>query len=280
MRQGKRVFLPAWLVGEFLGTFILVFFGCGGVASAVLTGAQVGVFQVAVVWGIAIALAIHIAGGLSGAHLNPAITVALATWTDFRWKLVPRYVAAQFLGAFAASAALYAAFHGALRSYEAANDITRGAVGSEASAMIFGEFFPNPAGQALTEAARAAVTLETAFFIEAIGAGILALAVMSITDLRNKTRAGILAPAMIGLTVTILISVFGALTMAAFNPARDLAPRIFSAFAGWESVPFATNETGWFWVYVVAPLVGAVLGGGAYRWLLAPHYSAASGEAS
>ena len=92
----KPAFVPAWFVGEFLGTFILVFFGCGSVASAVLTGAQVGVFQVAIVWGLGIATAIYLTGSLSGAHLNPAVTIAFAAWTDFPWRHVPRYVAAQF----------------------------------------------------------------------------------------------------------------------------------------------------------------------------------------
>ncbi|MGB1130164.1 MAG: aquaporin, partial [Haloferula sp.] len=72
--------LPKWFVGEFVGTFILVFFGCGSVAAAVLTNAQMGIFQVAIVWGIAIALAIHLTGSLSGAHLNPAVTLAMAAF--------------------------------------------------------------------------------------------------------------------------------------------------------------------------------------------------------
>ncbi len=107
---------PAWFVGEFFGTFILVFFGCGSVATAVLTGAQVGIFQVTIVWGIGIATAIYLTGSLSGAHLNPAVTVGLATWANFPWRSVPRYFAAQFLGAFAASAVLFVMYRGTLLS--------------------------------------------------------------------------------------------------------------------------------------------------------------------
>src|SRR3954463_12599546 len=113
MNQSKP-FLPAWLVGEVLGTFLLVFFGCGSVATAVLTGAQVGIFQVAIVWGIGIATAIYLTGSVSGAHLNPAVTIALATWTKFPWSRVPHYIFAQFIGAFAASAVLYGVYHGSL----------------------------------------------------------------------------------------------------------------------------------------------------------------------
>ena len=110
--RNRATYLPAWLVGEVIGTFILVFFGCGSVATAVLTGAQVGIFQVAIVWGIAIAAAIHLTGGLSGAHLNPAVTIAFAAWTEFSWSRVPRYLGAQLLGAFLASLALYGVYHG------------------------------------------------------------------------------------------------------------------------------------------------------------------------
>ena len=146
----KRGSLPAWAIGEFFGTFLLVFFGCGSVCAAVLTGAQVGVFQVAIVWGLGIATAIYLTGSLSGAHLNPAVTLALAAWNGFPWRRVPGYLMAQLLGAFAASAVLYFAFAGPLRVFEESHGIVRGQPGSEASAMIFGEFFPNPGGRPFT----------------------------------------------------------------------------------------------------------------------------------
>ncbi len=270
--NGNRPFPPAWFVGEFLGTFMLVFFGCGSIAGAVLTGAQVGIFQVAIVWGIGIAIAIHLTGSLSGAHLNPAVTIAFAVWAEFPWKNVLRYLFAQFFGAFVASAALYFCFHGAFAAYETAHGIVRGEAGSEATAMIFGEYFPNPGGHPLTEAARSTVSAPTAFFAETLGTAILAFAIFGLTDQKNSTRPSVLTPAMIGLTVTILISIFGPLTMAAFNPARDLAPRVFSYLAGWKSLVFTTNCNGWFTVYVLAPILGAMLGGGVHRRWLAPHY--------
>src|SRR3954463_10332161 len=96
--------LPAWFIGEFLGTFLLVFFGCGSVAAAVLLGAQVGIFQVAIVWGLGIATAIYVTGSLSGAHLNPAVTCALMTYRGFPAGRVPGYVLAQLAGAFVAAA--------------------------------------------------------------------------------------------------------------------------------------------------------------------------------
>jgi glycerol uptake facilitator protein len=274
--NGRTSRVPAWFAGESLGTFMLVFFGCGSVATAVLTGAQVGVFQVAIVWGIGIATAIYLTGSLSGAHLNPAVTLGFAVWTDFRWKDVPRYFLAQFTGAFLASIALFVMYHGILKAFESSHHIVRGASGSEATAMIFGEFYPNPGGSPLTEAARATVGISTAFFSEAIGTAILMMVILGSVDYRNTSRPQVLTAATIGLTITILISLMGPLTMAAFNPARDLAPRLFSSLAGWGSVPFKANGNGWWAVYVLAPFIGAVAGGGVYNRLLIPHYVAAS----
>jgi glycerol uptake facilitator protein len=272
--NGRTPKVPAWLVGELLGTFILVFFGCGSVATAILTGAQVGIFQVAVVWGIGIATAIYLTASLSGAHLNPAVTVAFAVWSEFPWSMVLRYICAQFAGAFIASIALFAVYHGVLDFYESSHHIVRGAPGSEATAMIFGEYFPNPGGQPLTLTARAMVSWPTAFLVEMLGTGILMLVILSAVDERNTSRPRVLTAATIGLTVTILISLLGPLTMAALNPARDLAPRLFSSLAGWGRVPFDTNGYGWLTVYVLAPILGAVLGGGIYKIWLAPLYAA------
>jgi glycerol uptake facilitator protein len=270
--KGRTTRLPAWFIGESLGTFLLVFFGCGSVATAVLTGAPVGIFQVAIVWGIGISTAIYLTGSLSGAHLNPAVTVGFAVWTDFRWKYVPRYLLAQFTGAFLANIALFVMFHGILEAFEASHHIVRGEAGSEATAMIFGEFYPNPGGRPLTEDARATVGASTAFLTEALGTAILMLVILGSVDKRNHSRPQALTAVTIGLTVTILISLMGPLTMAAFNPARDLAPRLFSSLAGWGSVPFRANGNGWWLVYVLAPIVGAVAGGGVYDRLLKPHY--------
>jgi len=274
--NGRTSRVPAWFVGESLGTFILVFFGCGSVATAVLTGAQVGIFQVAIVWGIGITTAIYLTGSLSGAHLNPAVTLGFAVWTDFRWRDVPRYFLAQFTGAFLASIALFVMYHGVLEAFESSHHIVRGAPGSEATAMIFGEFFPNPGGSPLTEAARATVGISTAFFTEVLGTAILMMVILGSVDHRNTSRPQMLAAISVGLTITILISLMGPLTMAAFNPARDLAPRLFSALAGWGSVPFKANGNGWWAVYVLAPFTGAVAGGGVYNRLLMQHYVAAS----
>jgi glycerol uptake facilitator protein len=257
--------IPKWAIGEFFGTFLLVFFGCGSVCTAVTTGAQVGVFQVAIVWGLGIATAIYLTGSLSSAHLNPAVTIASAAWSRFPKRLVLPYIVVQMIGAFAAAALLYSIFSGAIASYEAKHGITRGAAGSEASAMVFGEYFPNPGGKPLTDENRVTMSAGAAFGAEVVGTAILVLVIFCATDERNATRPQILTAATIGLTVTIVISLLGPLTMACLNPARDLAPRIFSSLAGWRSVPFRVNGLGWLTVYVIAPIVGGLLGGGIYR---------------
>lgn len=268
-----RGWLPAWVVGEVIGTFILVFFGCGSVCAAVTTGAQVGVFQVAIVWGVGIAVAIHLTASLSGAHLNPAVTVSMAAWRDFPWRRVPGYWAAQLAGAFLAAAVLHLIFGGALSEYELRMGIVRGQPGSEASAMVYGEYFPNPGGRALTLADPRRMSQGRAFGTEAFGTALLVLVICGATDPGNRHRPRILTAAAIGLTVTILISLLGPLTMACFNPARDLGPRIFSSLAGWGSVPYTANGLGWLTVYILAPMVGGLVGGGIYRLFLRPYYS-------
>lgn len=265
-----------WFLGELLGTFLLVLFGCGSVAASVLLGAQVGLWQVAIVWGIGIALAIHLTSSLSGAHLNPAVTLASWAFAGFPARRIPGYFAAQFLGAFLAAAVVYLLFRPAFATFEAANGITRGAPGSEASAMVFGEFFPNPGGEALLPERLATLSLPQAFLVEAIATAVLVLVILGLTDLNNRSRPEGTTPLFIGLTVTLLISLVAPLTMGCFNPARDLAPRLFSSLAGWGSLPFTLNGNGWFVVYLIGPFVGGLAGGALWRFVLRGAYARAA----
>jgi len=258
-------FIPAWIVGEFVGTFLLVFFGCGSVCAAVTTGDAVGVFQVAIVWGIGIAAAIYLTAALSGAHLNPAVTISLATWGIFPWKRVAGYIAVQLGAAFVSAAFLYVIFGGALAEFEAKKGIVRGEAGSEASAMVFGEFYPNPSGNPLADSALKRMPMWRAFVAEFTGSAVLLLIIFGTTDPSNRDGPQILTAAIIGLTVTLLICLMGPLTMACFNPARDLGPRLFSSLAGWKSVPFTTNGLGWLAVYIIAPILGGLTGGAVYQ---------------
>ncbi len=260
---------------------MLILFGCGAVHAAVLTGAQSGVWQVAVVWGLAIMLAIFVTGGVSGAHLNPAMTVAFALYGKFSWSRVPVYIVAQLAGAILAAGVLFFLYGPQLDAKEKEKQVVRGMPGSEITAMCYGEYFPNPgslAGGTQTystaehDKLRTFVTLPIALVAETLGTLILALVVFAVTDNKNPSapQAG-LAPVFIGLTVSALISVIAPLTQAGFNPARDFGPRLFSYFAGWGTVaiPWGTDWS-WLTVYILAPLVGAILGGGVYQKLIRP----------
>lgn len=276
------------MVAEAIGTFLLVLFGCGVVHAAVLTGAQSGLWQVAIVWGIGITVAIYSVGAVSGAHLNPAITIAFAVWGRHPWQRVPAYVAAQMAGAFVAAAALFIAFHGSLAAKEREKGVVRGQPGSIVTAMCYGEYFPNPGALAAAagpfdaaayERLKATVSHATAFFVEVIGTLVLGLAVISLTDQANPARpSSQMAPVFIGLTVAALISVCAPMTQACFNPARDFGPRLFAALAGWGSVAWPVfADIHWLTVYIIAPCAGAVFGAGVYEKLLRPAFPAQEG---
>lgn len=260
---------------EFLGTYLLVLFGCGVVHSAVLTGSQSGLWQVAVVWGLAIMLAIYVTGAVSGAHINPAMTLAFAARGRFPWPLVPPYIISQLVGAFVAAATLFVLFGPFLTAREQEKHAARGQPGSEITAMCYGEYFPSPGPLANSpdpyseeahQQLNSMVSERMACFAEALGTFILALVVFAVTDARNNGGpGGRLAPVFIGLTVSALISVIAPLTQAGFNPARDFGPRLFAYFAGWGSVAIpGPTPTGFFTVYIAAPIVGALIGAGTY----------------
>lgn len=271
------------LLAESLGTFILVLFGCGAVHAAILTGAQAGLWQVAIVWGFAVAFAIYVVGGVSGAHINPAITVSLATWGHFPWSKVAPYITAQVGGAFVAAAALFAIYGPNLAAKEREQGVVRGEPGSIVTAMCYGEFYPNPAPLAAapegwTDTAwqelRQRVPFTMAFIAEVLGTAMLALVVFAVSDNRNSAAPpGWLAPLVVGLTVACLISVIAPLTQCCLNPARDFGPRLFTFVAGWGTAALpGPNGHGFVTVYILAPTIGAAVGGGVYEMLLKPAF--------
>ncbi len=258
-------------LAEFIGTGILVFFGVGSVHVAVLTHAYAGLWHVAVVWGVAIALAIYATGAISGAHINPAITIAFAVCRGFPIKRMPAYIASQLLGAVAASATLYGLFHGLIIRFEAAHNVVRGAPGSQLSAMIYGEYFPNPVLIGTTADAMVAVSRAQAMLGEAVGTAFLAFFVFAVTDRDNPGRpTGTFFAPFIGLAVAIIISILAPLTQAGLNPARDFGPRLVALLAGWGTIAIPGPRGGFFAVYILAPIIGAVIGAAAYQYVLRP----------
>jgi len=276
------------LLAEALGTFILIVFGCGAVHAAVLTGAQSGLWQVAIVWGMGVALAAYSVGGVSGAHINPAMTIALAIWRKFPWNLVGPYIAVQLIGAFLAAAFLYSIYSPSIDRKHDLMGVKKGDLGSIVTASCYGEFYPAPGGALTAEGKwsepewqvfQARAGFKEAFIAEVICTAILALVVFAVTDPKNAAApAGFLAPLVVGLTVAALISIIAPLTQCCLNPARDFGPRLFTFLAGWgtAALPGPNGYEGVIGVYIVAPILGAALGGGIYERLVAPAFASRS----
>ena len=274
-----RRFWPA-LAGEFMGTFILVFFGVGAVNAAVATGAQVGLWQVAVVWAFGVSLAIYTTASLSGAHINPAITAMALAYNRFPLARVVPYWLSQTAGAACASLVLYAMFAEAIVAFERLHGLVRGGPGSELSAMMFGEYFPNPAIYGTGEEAWRAVSKRSAFIAEMVGTAMLAFLVSALTGRRNAARPPTAAAAvLIGVGVAAIISIVAPLTQAGINPARDFGPRLVAFFLGWGEIAIPGPRGGWLTVYIIAPILGALIGGGIYRLLAACMPALGSGSA-
>jgi glycerol uptake facilitator protein len=243
--------LWAELVAEFLGTFVLILFGAGVVAMVVLfptknPGETIhgGFTNITLGWGLAVTMGIYIAGKISGAHLNPAITLALAVFRNFSWKKVVPYSIAQTAGAFLAAAVVYRNYAPAFRQFDPQ---------LEKSAGVF-TTFPAFPGQP-----------QAGFLDQLIGTGLLVLLVFAITDEWNMPPGANLAPLMIGLVVVAIGMSFGGMHGYAINPARDFGPRLFTVVAGFRNNGITDGSRVW-WVPVVAPLLGGLLGAALYDY--------------
>jgi glycerol uptake facilitator protein len=209
--------LAGELIAEFLGTMVLILFGCGVVAMTVLFGKGLpgevvngGYTNITFCWGLGVVLGIMVAGKITGAHLNPAVTVALAAFRGFSWGKVIPYSIAQTAGAFVAAALVFWNYRPAFQKFDP---------GLEKTAGIFATFpaFPE--------------VPFTGFLDQVIGTAILLFVVFAVTDERNQPSA-FLTPVLVGLTVVALGMSFGALHGYAINPARDFGPRLFTVVSG------------------------------------------------
>ncbi|MGY8769627.1 MAG: MIP/aquaporin family protein [Pirellulales bacterium] len=279
--------IMACCIAEVIGTFLLIFFGLGAVHNAVLIGDLTGLWQVAIIWGLAIMIAIYAVGPISGAHINPAITIGFAILGLFPKNRVAPYVASQMVGAILAAATLFIMFGAAFEQKEEALGVTRGEIGSIVTASCYGEYFPNPGGltfdgknhEKVVEAAYVRASEPVAFFAELLGTAILAMMVLAVTEEAASGGPKNLAPVFIGLTVAALICVIAPLTQACFNPARDFGPRLFAYFAGWGEIALpGPRPTGFLTVYIIAPIVGSVIGSGLYLKVIRPHVLDTSDE--
>jgi len=245
----KTPTLTAELIAEFLGTLVLIAFGNGVVAMVLLFGHAVpgevvngGYTNITLAWGLAVTMGIYIAGKISGAHLNPAVTLALAVRRGFPWRKVIPYAAVQTAGAFLGSALVFWNYRIAFLKADPGLDHTAG---------IFTTFPAFPAA------------LSAGFIDQTIGTALLLLMIFAITDERNQPPLANMGPIMIGLVVVVIGMSFGGLHGYAINPARDLGPRLFTALAGFKNNGLTDGSQVW-WIPIAGPLLGGVIGACVY----------------
>ncbi|HTS78780.1 MAG TPA: MIP/aquaporin family protein [Bryobacteraceae bacterium] len=233
--------LSSELFAEFLGTLVLILFGDGVVAMVVLFD-KGGYTNITLAWGLAVTMGIYIAGKITGAHLNPAVTLALAVFRGFPWRKVLPYSIAQVAGAFVAAAIVYWNYRLQFLRVDPTLEKTAG---------VFTTFPAFP------------LQLSAGLLDQMIGTGLLVLMIFAITDERNTPPGSNLTPLMVGLVVVVIGMAFGGMHGYAINPARDFGPRLFTVVAGFKNNGL-TDGTMVFWVPIVGPLVGGVVGAAAY----------------
>ena len=270
-RRGYRAGLGGELLAEFLGTFVLLLLGCASVAVAVVglpgSGRQTADFGpanwliIAWGWGLAVVFGVYVAGGISGAHINPAVTLALAVRRAFAWAKVLPYWGAQLVGAFLGAAVVFASYSWAIDAFDEAAGTAR-----EQSLSTYSIFATFPAeyfggswwGPLLDQI---------------IGTAILLLLICALTDTRNMAPASNLGPFVIGLVVLAIGLTFGPNAGYAINPARDFGPRLFAFFGGWGEIALpGTFEwfSNYWWIPIIGPLVGGIVGVLVYDLIITP----------
>jgi glycerol uptake facilitator len=246
----KQRTLAAELAAEFAGTFILILFGVGVVAQVVAGG--IGDHDsIAWAWGLGVVLGVYVAARVSGAHLNPAVTVALAAFRGFSWRKVLPYALAQTAGAFVAALLVRWNY-------------------SEVIAAIDPDHTIDTQGIFSTLPGNGTLPVGTwgAFRDQVIGTAILLFLILAITDLRNTSPGVNLAPFVIGLIVVAIGMAWGTNAGYAINPARDLGPRLLSFVTGYGGAWRDQNGDIYFWVPIVGPIVGALIGALLYDLLV------------
>ncbi|KAG5834464.1 aquaporin-3-like isoform X1 [Anguilla anguilla] len=243
-------------LAECLGTLILVMFGCGAVAQLVLSGGSHGMFlTVNFAFGFAATLGILVCGQVSGGHLNPAVTFALCILGRDPWRKFPVFFFFQTLGAFLGSGIIFGMYFDALWDFGQGKLIV---VGQNATAGIFATY---PSKH---------LTLVNGFFDQMIGTAALIVCILAIVDPYNNPIPRGLEAFTVGFVVLVIGLSMGFNSGYAVNPARDLGPRLFTALAGWGTEVF-TAKSCWFYVPVIAPLLGAFIGVLVYQLMVGYH---------
>lgn len=251
------------LIAEAVGVFIIVVFGDSVAAMYFLYDPSPymhAYWGVAISWGLAVTIAIYTTASVTGAHLNPAVTLGFALFRDFSWRKVVPYWIAQVIGGLIAAGVVYYLFYPVIDHLLAAHDTVRSADNDIAQSTA-AVFFTHPGDY---------VTTLHAFGDEIILTALLVFGIFAITEQYNEmapmANSGAL---MIGLLVALIGASMGYLEAWAINPARDLGPRLFTWFAGWGDAAFPAPQDFW-WVPIAGPLIGGAVGGSAYQWLIRP----------
>uniref|UniRef100_A0A832ATZ8 MIP family channel protein n=1 Tax=Desulfurella acetivorans TaxID=33002 RepID=A0A832ATZ8_DESAE len=259
----------AEMLAEFLGTAVLLAFGAGVVAVAVVglteSGRTLVIFQGAggwllITWGwaMAVVFGVYVAGGVTGAHLNPAVTLSFAVKGDFPWKKVIPYWIAETAGAFTGAAIVYLDYYKAINAWNAAHKVVSYA--SSGGATTFSIFATFPAQYFGSNMVGPLID-------QIIGTFFLLLFILAVIDSRNLAVRANLGPFIVGMAVAAIGMSYGVNAGYAINPARDFGPRLFCWLAGWGTNAFP-GPHGYFWVPIVGPLIGGPLAVFVYKWFI------------
>ncbi|WP_380170340.1 MIP/aquaporin family protein [Kineococcus sp. DHX-1] len=242
--------LAGELLAEFAGTAILILFGVGVVAQ-VVAGKNGGDDSIHWAWGLGVTMGIYVAGRTTGAHLNPAVTIALAVFQGFSWKKVLPYSLAQFLGAFVAALIVRWTYADAIDALDPGHTYTTQGIFS----TLPGEN----------------VSIGTAFLDQVVGTAILVFLIFAISQTKAMPPGANLAPFIVGLVVVGIGMAWGSNAGYAINPARDFGPRLASFVSGYSTAMREPGGAFYFWVPIVAPVLGGLVGGGLYKVLVERH---------
>ncbi|MFJ4964627.1 Glycerol uptake facilitator protein [Streptomyces sp. ADI96-02] len=260
MGRFKKSGLAGELSAEFLGTMILILFGCGVVAQVVAGGALTNPpgglgdhDSIAWAWGLGVTLGVYVAARLSGAHLNPAVTLSLAAFKGFPWNKVAPYALAQLAGAFVAAL---------LVRWNYSEALAKADPGHTFKTQIVFSTLPANGNPALP------VHEWGALRDQIIGTAILVLLIFAVTDMLNTPPGVNLGPLIVGLIVVAIGMAWGTNAGYAINPARDLGPRLASFITGYGSAWRDQYGNLYFWVPIVGPLVGGPVGALVYKTLI------------
>ncbi|XP_069041222.1 aquaporin-10a isoform X1 [Lepisosteus oculatus] len=250
MEKVKRVLairnqLARECLGEFLGTFVLLLLGCAGAAQVRTSRETKGQFlSTNMSFAVGVMAAMYLCGGVSGAHLNPAVSFSFCLLGRLQWRRLPFYSFSQILGAYVASAVVFLQYYDAILEFGQGNLTV---TGPTETASIFATY---PSEY---------LSLESGFFDQVVGTATLLLCILPLDDRLNSPAPKGLVPPLVGLVVLGISMAMSSNCGAAINPARDLGPRLFTLTAGWGTEVF-TAYRHWWWVPVVAPMLGSVLG--------------------